>query len=104
MTKYSPLSIVALTFKRTLSASNSIFLNKLLFVLGGGTGGVFFLGGLVGPPAEELTGLGVLGGVGAGLLLGVNTNAAGTLTVLSDFSKSLGEDASAAVITLGSSS
>ena len=86
-----------------MSVSISIFFNKLLFVLGGGTGGVFFLGGLEGP-----TGLGVLGGVGAGLLfgvdLGVNTNAAGTLTVLSDFSNNLGEDARAAVITWGSSS
>ena len=65
----------------------SPFFNKLLFVLGGGIGGVFFLGGLEGP--FEGLGLGVRGGVGAGLLLGVDfgvsTKAAGMVTVFSDF-------------------
>ena len=62
--------------------SSSNFFSTLLELLGGGTGGVFFLGGLEGPAPE---GLGVLGGVGHGLVLGVNTNAAGILTVFSDF-------------------
>ena len=78
--------------------SSSNFFSTLLELLGGGTGGVFFLGGLEGPP----DGLGVLGGVGEGLVLGVNTNAAGILTVFSDFSNNFGEDAKAAVMTLGS--
>ncbi len=72
--------------------SISNFLSKLLFVLGGGTGGVLLLGGLAGLLSQLCLskpggfGLGVLGGVGAGLLLGVlSTNAAGILTVLSVF-------------------
>ena len=54
-------------------------------------GGVFFLGGLAGPlfTLNTRLGLGVRGGVGAGLLLGVDfgvsTKAAGIVTVLSDF-------------------
>ena len=84
-----------------LLASISSFFIKLLFVLGGGTGGVFFpvLEGLEGCSLAQLEvlftkdcgglGLGVLGGVGAGLpfgvVLGVNTNAAGIFTVLSAF-------------------
>ena len=99
-----------------LLASISSFFIKLLFVLGGGTGGVFFLEGLEGCSLAQLEvlvtkdcgglGLGVLGGVGAGLpfgvVLGVNTNAAGIFTVLSAFWNNLGEEANAAVITLGS--
>lgn len=65
-----------------LIVSSSNFFSTLLELLGGGTGGVFLLGGLEGPAPE---GLGVLGGVGHGLVLGVNTNAAGILTVFSDF-------------------
>ena len=73
-----------------LAANISVFFNKLLFVLGGGMGGVFFLGGLAGPLfTNTRLGLGVRGGVGAGLLLGVDfgvsTKAAGIVTVLSDF-------------------
>ena len=74
-----------------LAANISVFFNKLLFVLGGGMGGVFFLGGLAGPlfTLNTRLGLGVRGGVGAGLLLGVDfgvsTKAAGIVTVLSDF-------------------
>ena len=89
----------------------SAFFNKLLFVLGGGMGGVFLRGGLCGPLLFiSILGLGVLGGVGAGLLLGVllgvdlgvRTNAAGIVTVFSDFWNSFGDEARAAVMTFGS--
>lgn len=56
------------------------------------------LGGLDGLESKLGLGLGVLGG----LFLGVNTKAAGILTVLSDFWKSFGEEAKAAVMTFGS--
>ena len=70
-------------------------------------GGVFFRGGLCGPLLFiNILGLGVLGGVGAGLLLGVDlgvrTNAAGIVTVFSDFWNSFGDEARAAVMTFGS--
>ena len=70
-------------------------------------GGVFLRGGLCGPLLFiNILGLGVLGGVGAGLLLGVDlgvrTNAAGIVTVFSDFWNSFGDEARAAVMTFGS--